>query len=339
MATRAEIEAEIAALELELACQKSQSNSLKISLNGTFGKLGEKHSILYAPDLLIATTITGQLNLLCLIADLEKLPTVRVLSANTDGIMVDYPDELRAEVLGVIQANARHTGFEYEETAYKCVAMKDVNNYIAITSGDDVAVIGTDGEVQEFPGKADKAKRKGLYASNDPKENPLYLMKNPTMGVCANLAVDYLIYGTTPEDAIAQYTDMRDYLAVREVKGGGIQYEGYTPVDDWVCVMEGFWKRQHWLDNGITRAAVTRKSRPKPVMVGYGGVPFGKVARWYMTTEMMPPISYESSGNKVAGSDGARLCMFLPESLPDDLNIDWYIQEAYSILRNTGVLT
>jgi hypothetical protein len=38
---------------------------LKIAINGTFGKQGNMYSTIYAPKLLIQTTMTGQLGLCC----------------------------------------------------------------------------------------------------------------------------------------------------------------------------------------------------------------------------------------------------------------------------------
>ena len=73
---------------------KTTSETLKISLNGTFGKLASRYSVLYSPDLMLAVTLTGQLTLLMLIERLEKLG-VETLSANTDGIAVRY-DQHRA---------------------------------------------------------------------------------------------------------------------------------------------------------------------------------------------------------------------------------------------------
>ena len=84
-------------------------------------------------------------------------------------------------------------------------------------------------------------------------------------------------------------------------------------------------------------ASVKRKSRPDPVEVGQGGAPFGRVARWYMTTETLPPLSYVKSGNKVQSTDGAKLCMTLPNALPADLDRNWYIQNTYDILKDLGV--
>lgn len=299
------------------AGDKKVANSLKITLNGTFGKLGSVYSAFYAPELMLAVTLTGQLNLMCLIHDLEKLSDVRVISANTDGLMVDFPDAQRDAVLAVVAANAERTGFEYEETPYSQVALKDVNNYIAVT---------LDG----------KAKRKGLYAETS-------LMKNPTMVVCSNMAVDFLVRGTHPQQALRTYKDMRDFVAIRAVKGGGVQPDRVALVDDWVLVQDNgdktnLWMRQAWLDEGLDLdKAQMRKSRPKPVEVYEGGTPFGRVARWYMTTAQIPPTTYVGSGNKVPKTEGAKVCMTLPDAIPADLDKGWYIRETLSILENLGV--
>jgi len=298
-------------IEAKHSGNKKVADALKISLNGTFGKLGSPYSSFYSPDLMLAVTLTGQLNLLCLIYSLEFHPEVRVLSANTDGIMVQYPIRLREKLLKRVAANAERTGFEYEETQYKSVSMKDVNNYLAIT---------TDGKV----------KRKGLYATTS-------LMKNPTNLVCSNMAVDYLKDGSHPSVSINKYRDIRDFVSIRVVKGGGIVYDAVEEVDDWVQVDEGQWRRQEWLDKGSTRASVKRKSRPKPVEVGVGGTKFGRIARWYMTTEPGLPINYATSGNKVPKTEGAKLCMTLPDELPADLDKTWYVNETISMLADMGV--
>ena len=50
----------------------------------------------------------------------------------------------------------------------------------------------------------------------------------------------------------------------------------------------------------------------------------------------LPPIRYVSNGNKVPKTDGARLCMKLPDAIPDDLDRTWYVQETYEILYDVG---
>lgn len=304
-------------MEAKRSGDKKVANSLKITLNGTFGKLGSMYSAFYSPDLMLAVTLTGQLNLMCLIVELEKVPGVKVLSANTDGIMVKHTTSTRQAVLDAVAANATMTGFEYEESPYSQVALKDVNNYVAIT---------TDG----------KAKRKGLFAERS-------LMKNPSMSICSNMAVDYLKKGLPPSLSIKKHSDIRDFLATRGVKGGGIQFDCMTAVDDWICIndlgtKDNEWVRASWMEDGVsTKTPVKRKSRPHPVEVGVGGSPFGRIARWYMSTEPQAPICYSGSGNKVPKTQGARLCMTLPSGLPDDIDLDWYVGEAVAMLVALGV--
>lgn len=324
-------------MEAKRSGNKKIANALKIALNGTFGKLGSPYSAFYSPDLMLGVTMSGQLNLMCLIYDLEFSPDIKVLSANTDGIMVQYPASKRDRILNVIVENAVRTGFEYEETAYLRVAMKDVNNYEAITADRAPVVITPEGQIVTVKADPGKSKRKGLYASSDPKENPLYLQKNPTMNVCADMAVEYLRDGVPPWEAIHGYTDIKDFVAIRAVKGGGIQYEKTVEVDDWVEVADREWKRQAWLDAGIEKASVKRKSRPAPVEVGVGGQAFGRIARWYMQKGSTLPINYIGSGNKVPKTEGAKLCMTLPDVLPTDLDLEWYINETIDMLGDMGV--
>lgn len=302
-------------MEAKRSGNKKIANSLKITLNGTFGKLGSIYCSFYSPELMLAVTLTGQLNLLMLISELDKIRGVEVRSANTDGIMVAYKPEARDKVLKVFERSSKATGFEYEETVYTKYAAKDVNNYLALTA---------DGKV----------KAKGLYASSNPKLNSLYMMKNPTMEVSTLMAIDYLREGTLPEVSIKQYKDIKDFVAIRNVQGGGIQHTKTVMMDDWEEVEEGVWRRPKW---PAMKASVRRKSRPPAVEEGVGGVPFGRVARWYMTKEKLPPLTYLSSGNKVPKTEGAKVCMILPDKLPKDLDFQWYVDEAYRILNDLGV--
>lgn len=291
---------------------KAVANSLKITLNGTYGKLGNKYSAFYSPDLMLAVCLTGQLNLLILIDELEAIQGVKVGSANTDGILVIYSPETRDAVLNVFKANEEFTGFEYEETPYTKVAMKDVNNYIAV-------------------GKDSKVKGKGLYAD-------MSLQKNPTMQVCTKAAVAYLTKGVLPEMFIKSQTDTKDFVAIRDVKGGGVQYDRMDWVDDWELVEDHGSAKNIWYSKAANKK-VTRKSKPKAIEVGVGGTPFGRVARWYMSVLPQPPIAYVDSGNRVAKTDGGKLCMNLPDNLPKDLDYQWYINESYNILKDIGAIS
>lgn len=299
------------------------ANSLKTVLNGLFGKLGSCWSTLYSPDLMLAITLTGQLNLSILIVTLERIKGVRIVSANTDGIVVQYPIEQKERILKVFANNAKRTKFEYEQSDYRLYAAKDVNNYIAITA-------------------KGKVKTKGLYASSNPNKNKLYLMKNPHMEVvtnCVIMVLNELLENTVVSDQeLLEYikgAPVCDFMAIRNVKGGGIQHQSTEIVDDWVSCGDRQWRRPCWDE---VRAPVKRLSRPKPVEVGIGGEVFGKVARWYMTTENLPPITYATSGNIVPTTTGARLALVLPKEHPADLDYAWYVAEARRTLKDLGAI-
>lgn len=186
------------------AGDKDTAESLKIAINGSFGKLGSKYSALYAPDLLIQVTITGQLALLLLIEMLEEYG-IRVVSGNTDGIVMRCPKaryELLNKVIGQWEAA---TGFGTEETQYRAVYSKDVNNYVAIK---------TDGKV----------KGKGLYTCpwDGLTEGPAIfkLHKNPCATIVTEAVIALLRDNTPLEDTIRNCRDMRKFTSVRTVNGG-----------------------------------------------------------------------------------------------------------------------
>jgi hypothetical protein len=189
--------------ERRLAAKKAKDKitdaTLKISLNGTFGKLASRWSVLYAPDLMLAVTLTGQFTLLMLIEWLEHLGAV-TLSANTDGLAMRYPRALQPDVERVVARFGQVSGFSFEFTPYRVLAMKDVNNYFAV--------------------KTDrKLKAKGIYA-------PLSLNKNATAQVCADAVGQWLAAGTPLLQTI-QNAGFEGFISARNVTGGGQQAGQY----------------------------------------------------------------------------------------------------------------
>ena len=182
-------------LEAKRAGDKVTDGTLKISLNGTFGKLASRYSVLYSPDLMLAVTLTGQLTLLMLIEWLEAVGAT-TLSANTDGIAIRYPKNLDPAIQRAVANFGKVSNFSFEFTPYRVLAMKDVNNYIAV--------------------KPDRSlKTKGLYA-------PLSLKKNPTAQVCTDAACEWLAKGTPFIETI-KAAPFCDFISARNVTGGGEQ--------------------------------------------------------------------------------------------------------------------
>ena len=192
----AQLKAEIAELEKELAEVSASDAGIKTTINGTFGKLWSKYSIFFAPELGVRVTITGQLLLLMLIERLV-LSGIQVISANTDGLELRIPRGMEWVAENIIQWWERRTGLVMEASWRRALYSRDVNNYIAIDE---------DGKV----------KRKGVYRPSGVVEN-----KNPNMDICADAVCEYLANHTPIHHTIRNCTDIRKFVVVRKVKGGG----------------------------------------------------------------------------------------------------------------------
>lgn len=62
----------------------------------------------------------------------------------------------------------------------------------------------------------------------------------------------------------------------------------------------------------------------------------GKTVRWYYAKGASDYIEYVKNRNKVPRSEGAKPLQQLPYEIPEDLDYDWYIKEAKSILKDIG---
>lgn len=271
----------------------------KIVLNGSFGLLGSRYSFMYAPHLLIAVTLTGQLALLMLIerAFLAGIPTV---SANTDGAEFYCPREfysgfMRREdgtitdrlkpsaICDVIERWEHDTGYGLEGLEYLALYNQSVNSYIAL--------------------KADGThKRKGPISnpwSQDPSDfDPRgQMMKNPQMTICSDAVLAFLKYGTPIERTIRECVDVRQFVTVVNATGGATWRDEYL----------GKVVRYYWSKDG----APIIKVKPHP------------------STGNRP---------KVSKTDGCRPIMTLPDDyvVPGDVDYEKYIQEAFSILKDLG---
>lgn len=254
-------------IEAKKAGNKTVADSLKITINGSFGKLGSKYSVLYSPDLLIQVTVTGQLSLLMLIERLE-LAGIPVVSANTDGIVIKCQRDREKEMDSIVAMWEADTGFETEATLYSALFSRDVNNYVAVKDPSTLK----DGE--------SPTKTKGVFARAD-------LKKTPQNEICVEAIEKFLTEQVPIERTIRACTDIRKFVNVRTVKGGAVK----------------------------------------------DGEFLGKAIRWYYARGEGGEIVYAKSGNKVPRSEGAKPLMLLPETLPDDIDYEWYEKETLSILR------
>lgn len=283
-------------LNEQLKILNTIAESLKITINGSFGKFGSMYSILYSPRLLIQTTISGQLSLLLLI-DMLHQKGIRVASANTDGIVIHTKKANKDVLAGVIAEWESLTGFNTEETPYKAVYSRDVNNYVAIMTK---------------PKKGSYAKTKGVYATAG-------FQKNPQHEIVTKAAIDFMVHGTPLSKTIRECKDITQFVCVRTVKGGAI----------W-GVNEEFYERYSEKTGKRLKDGSNWAEQP-------GGAEYlGKAIRWYYSTDHKGYIHYKSNMNTVPLSYGAKPCMDLPDDFPTDIDYFWYVKKARQMLDDIG---
>jgi len=249
---------------------RAVNESLKIVINGSFGKFGSKWSCLYSPDLMAQVTMTGQLSFLMLIERLH-LKGIQTVSANTDGIVTKIPRELESVAEEVVREWEFDTDYEMESTDYLSINSRDINTYIAFKEGG--------------------AKGKGVYAD---KRDPFYILRsNPSNDICVDAVKSFIQTKASMEKTIRECDDITKFLTVRTVNGNAVKND----------------------------------------------VEIGKAIRWYYGSEELDAIYYANNGNMVSKSAGGVPLMQLPETFPKDVDYEWYITEAYRILKDIGYKT
>lgn len=245
-----------------------EANSLKIVVNGSFGKLSSKYSVLYAPDLFLQVVLTGQLSLLLLIETLE-LAGITVISGNTDGVVIYCLKTQERVVNNIVAEWERITNFETEETRYKAYYSKDVNNYIAI---------------YEKSKKGIDAKTKGAYAATG-------LSKNPTNWICIEAVLDFLTKNVPIEFTIFQGTDIKKYVSVRTVKGGAVKDGEYLGKSiRWYYSTE----TEGYIINALNGHQVPKSDGAKPLMTLPDKLPIDINYQWYVdeAQQILNDIAY-----------------------------------------------
>lgn len=291
-------------LEAKRNGDKVTDKGLKISINGAYGKLGSKYSVLFAPHLMISVTLTGQLSLLMLI-EAAHLAGIPVVSGNTDGVVFRCPrskfngftlkngkpsDRLNpSPIQDIIEWWEKLTSFNLEFAEYEAIYNESVNTYIAIKPGG-------------------KFKRKGKLANHwretlpwgdantdyDPSREGL--KKSPSMTICADAVLGFLLKGIPVERTINECDDVREFLTVTQATGGAT------------------WRGDY----------------------------LGKIVRFYWSKSGDPILKVKPNDKgthpKVPNTDGCRPLMDLPAgyAVPDDLDRVRYIAEAHEILKEIG---
>ena len=189
---------------------KATANALKLVCNTTYGCLLNKYNDLYDPLMGRSVCISGQLYLLELSEHLhEKIPNLKIVQLNTDGVMVEFDDEFYNDVIEITKEWEQRTGFDLEEDKVARIAQKDVNNYVEVQSD------GT-------------AKCKGGYLVKGVSNVGAFKVNNSAV-IVATAIKEYFVNGTPVEDTINNCDDVFQYQMI--AKAGTKYKESYHLID------------------------------------------------------------------------------------------------------------
>ena len=200
------------------------ADALKLVLNSTYGALKNQYNPLYEPRVANHICISGQLLLTDLIEKLEDIPTLVVIQANTDGLMIGYDPKREPEVNKVVSEWEARTRLNMEYTEIKRIVQKDVNNYVLVAGA--TYLIDKDGNRKVTKPDKDKISTKGGYVSlfngGDFKNNSLVIVHKAL--------VEYFIHDVPVEDTINNATDVFDFQIIAKTgqtyKGTVYEYDG-----------------------------------------------------------------------------------------------------------------
>jgi len=187
--------------------KKSAENAmLKLALNGVYGDSNNQFSVFYDPLFTMRITLNGQL-LLCVLAEgLMTIPGIRLIQVNTDGLTVRVPRIHKVLVDLARAAWQYRTGLNLEESVYKTMFIRDVNNYIGVYDN------GT-------------SKRKGAY------EHDVEWHQNAGGLVIPKVAEKVLVEGAPIRQTVENWPNVMDFMLRTKVPRSshlGLEINGVT---------------------------------------------------------------------------------------------------------------
>lgn len=302
-----------------------ENEAFKLALNGAYGGSNNEYSPFYDPFYTMSITINGQLLLCMLVEQLIKVPGLRMVQANTDGITYLCPREYLDHTRSVCRWWEDITQLELEEALYNRMFIRDVNNYIAEKE---------DGSL----------KRIGAYAYVTAEENPgtreLPYHKDWSARIVAMAAEACLVRGDSINEFIRSHTDIFNFFLRTKVPRTS---------------------RLRWgneIVSNIVRYYISKEGRPLEKVMPAAG-PVGEYKRANKLTDQYFEAIYAEIGpgvwderihtknqsryeERVSGLHTGWNVRLLNNIAPDlfehiyhpfDLNYDWYIKEAEKLVN------
>lgn len=109
-------------------------SAYKMVLNTTFGASGNQYLDIFDPYGCAAVCRHGQILLFALMCKFSKIPTLKIIQSNTDGVMVYVARSQLPYIQKLCDEWVAVTGINLEMDEVSFIYQKDVNNYIEVTT-------------------------------------------------------------------------------------------------------------------------------------------------------------------------------------------------------------
>ncbi len=174
-----------------------ENGAYKEALNANYGNSNNAFSVFLDAKFTMSITINGQLLLCMLTEQMLKIPGLKMIQANTDGITYYCPREYIEHTRAICKWWEDLTCLELEEALYSRMFVANVNNYIAEYESGDI-------------------KRIGCYAHERMDINPgtreVPYGKDPSALVVPQAAEAALIHGKDIRKFIESHVDDYDFM-------------------------------------------------------------------------------------------------------------------------------
>jgi hypothetical protein len=298
-----------------------EANTLKLASNGVYGNSNNPYSVFYDPQFTLTITINGQL-MLCMLAErLLKVPTLKIIQINTDGITYFVHRDYEPYAAAWCREWEKLTALVLEDANYSRMWIRDVNNYIA-----------------ESPDRS--LKTKGAYWTPDPVDyqgsisnaQPPAWHKDLGNVVTVRAAVAAMVHGVDPSTFIRLTTNPYDFMCRIKVKRSDNLFWGqeqiqrnsryYVSTDGRPMIKtapaagpNGAPKRA----NGVSQFEYDR------VMKETGG-------QWDARVCTKNKSIYQNRSTAIQAGHIVTICNDVKDFNFANLNYDWYINEAKKLV-------
>lgn len=318
-----------------------ENGAFKLALNGAYGGSNNEYSPFFDTQFTMAITINGQLLLCMLVEQMLKVPGLRMIQANTDGITYLCPHEHLDHTRAICRWWEQVTKLELEEELYDMMAVRDVNSYLAVHQGGKVKRIGAYAHVT---------------AEADPGTRELPYHKDWSARVVAMAAEAALVHGEDVREFITGHADIFDFFLRTKVPRSSILEWGGEKVSNIVRyyistdgkplekVMPpngpvGEYKRANKLTDSyyddvmaeIGSGVWDERIHTKNQSV-YGERRAGVNTGWKVDVcNNLPSLIHDPDHIEKGGNDGGDIADYM--DWRSNINYEWYITEAEKLVK------